>query len=115
MDYALTITVISTIVSGIGLFLTGIALLLNWQSLKENNKAREIQLLTNTFNAINEIEGKLYTEYKGKDKKEWDSLLFNSIEYFAFLINNRFISNYKMRSFFDDVIIIWYENIFLKH
>ena len=60
----------------------------------------------------------LYTKYKDADKqtkKEWDSLLFNSIEQFAFLVNNKFIKNDKMTHFFDDAVVKWYDDIFVKY
>ena len=82
-DVPLIVAVISALFAGIGL-------ILNWLALKENNKTRQIQLLNDVFKSIKETEFTLYKEYKGKNKetmKEWDSLLFNSIEQFAFLVN----------------------------
>jgi hypothetical protein len=106
------------IINSVGLIFAGIGLFLTWWFIRENTKTREIQMLNDTFRSIKETERELYSHYKGKDeqsKKEWDSMLFNSIEQFAFLVNNKFIKNQKLTSFFDDAIIMWYESIFLKN
>jgi len=110
-EVPLVIAVVSAVFAGIGL-------ILNWLALRENNKTRQIQLLNDVFKSIKETESTLYKEYKGKDKetqKEWDSLLFNSIEQFAFLVNERYIKDKKIVGFFDDAVVMWYEQIFLKH
>jgi len=110
-DIPLIIAIVSALFAGIGL-------ILNWLALKENNLTRQIQLLNDSFKSIKETEITLYKEYKNADqktKREWDSLLFNSIEQFAFLVNERFIKNKKISGFFDDAVVMWYEQIFLKH
>jgi len=111
LDVSIIIAVISALFAGIGL-------ILNWLALRENNITRQIQLLNDSFQSIKETEITLYKEYKSANsqtKKEWDSLLFNSIEQFAFLVNEKFIKNKKISGFFDDAVIMWYEQIFLKH
>ena len=110
-DIPLIIAIVSALFAGIGL-------ILNWLALKENNVTRQIQLLNDSFKCIKETEVTLYKEYKNADqktKKEWDSLLFNSIEQFAFLVNEKFIKDKKISGFFDDAVVIWYKQIFLKH
>ena len=110
-DVPLIVAIISALFASIGL-------ILNWLALRENNKTRQIQLLNDVFKSIKETEFTLYKEYKGKDKetmKEWDSLLFNSIEQFAFLVNEKFIKDKKIAGFFDDAVVRWCEQIFLKH
>lgn len=108
----------SVLFAGLSALIAGVGLILNFLGLRKNTETREIQLLDNSFNRIIEIEKTLYKDYKGKDKetrKEWDSLLFNSIEIFSFYINKNFIKNKHVVEFFDDAIIQWYEEIFLKH
>jgi hypothetical protein len=110
-DLPLIIALISAIFAGVGL-------ILNWLALRENNITRQIQLLNDSFKSIKETEVMLYTEYKNSDqktKREWDSLLFNSIEQFAFLVNEKFIKNSKISGFFDDAVVMWYEQIFIEH
>jgi len=106
----------------IGITVTGIGIVLAFgvscKELYESNRTRQLELLTNVFNNIKQLELKLYKDYKDKDeqtKREWDSLLFNSIEYFAFLVNKKYVKDKKMICFFKDAIINWYEKIFLGH
>lgn len=94
-DISLIVAVVSAVFAGIGL-------ILNWLALRENNKTRQIQLLNDVFKSIKETELTLYKEYKNADqktKREWDSLLFNSIEQFAFLVNEKFIKDKKIAGF----------------
>lgn len=110
-DVPLIVAIISALFAGIGL-------ILNWLALRENNQTRQLQLLNDSFKSIKETEITLYKGYKNADiktKREWDSLLFNSIEQFAFLVNEKFIKNKKIAGFFDDAVVMWYEQIFLKH
>jgi hypothetical protein len=75
-------------------------------------------MLRGVFTDILALEKELYDKYSGSSedqKKRWDSLLFNSIEFFAFLVNNKYVSDARMVSFFRDAIVGWYEGIFLKH
>ncbi len=110
-DISLFIAAISAIIAGVGLFLNGI-------SIRENNRTRQLELLNNMFKDIQEKALTLFRDYKNADKKtikEWDSLFFNSIEQFAFLVNDKFIKDKKIVGFFDDAIVMFYEEIFLKY
>ncbi|MDD2665419.1 MAG: hypothetical protein PHD13_01365 [Methanocellales archaeon] len=110
-DISLIAVVFASSVAGLGLILNGIALI-------ENSKTRQLQLLNEVFRSIKETELELYKDYKNKDqetKREWDSLLFNSIEEYAFFVNERFIKNKKISGFFDDAVVKWYEQIYLEH
>lgn len=117
-DIFTNIAILSVIFAGGSAFAAFIGLILNWWALRENNTTRQLQLLRDSFKSIKETETKLYENYKNADeetKKEWDSLLFNSIEYFAFLVNEKFIKNEKISGFFNDAVVGWYERIFLIH
>lgn len=109
---------ISLIIAALSAGFAGFCLILNYQSIRENNTTRQIQLLNNMFKDIQENAKILFKDYKNADlenRKKWDSLLFNSIELFAFLVNEKFIKDKKISGFFDDAIVMWYEEIFLKH
>lgn len=111
VDISLIIAVFSAIFAGFGL-------ILNYRSIKESNETRQLELLNNMFKDIQENALILFRDYKNADKeaiKQWDSLFFNSIELFAFLVNEKFLKHKKIAGFFDDAIIEWYEEIFLKH
>ena len=105
------------IIASASAIIAGIGLILNWFALRENSKTRQIQLLNESFKSIKETEIMLYEKYDNKDQKiikRWDSILFNSIEHFSFLVNEKYIKDKKMTEFFDDAIVSWYEQIFLK-
>jgi len=111
MGWFNVLAIFSAVVASCGLFA-------NYWSIKENNKKRELEIMTSTFKEIKDTESKLYADYKNADeetKKEWDSLLFNTIEFFAFLINERYITDKKLYSFFDDAIVSWHEDIYQEH
>ncbi|MBS3053502.1 MAG: hypothetical protein J4469_03295 [Candidatus Aenigmarchaeota archaeon] len=104
--------------AAVSAFFAGIGLILTYWGVRENTRTRQIQLLESAFRSIKEVEMLLYTKYKkasAKTKREWDSLLFNSIEFFSFLVNKKYIKDEAARSFFDGAIIQWYEQIFLQH
>lgn len=110
-------SLIGTIIATISAIIAAIGLWLTKKALEQNTKTRELQLLDSAFKEIKSVEIKLYDNYKNSDektKKEWDSLLFNSIEYFSMLVNNKYISDKKMIHFFDEAIVEWYEQIFVK-
>ena len=97
--------------AGIGL------LFLNWKAIKENNRTRQLQLVNDSFKGIKETELLFYKEYKGKKeevKREWDSIHFNSVNWFAFLVNKEFINDKRLVNFFSGAIIKWYEDMFIK-
>ncbi|MCD6092480.1 MAG: hypothetical protein J7J38_00475 [Candidatus Aenigmarchaeota archaeon] len=107
----------SLIIASVSSFFACVGLLLNRWAVRENNKTRQLQLFENTFNNIKETERLLYDKYKKLDpdaKKEWDSLFFNTLEFFAFLVNENHL-NKKLSKFFNDAIIDWYERIFMKY
>ncbi|MFH1916771.1 MAG: hypothetical protein ABIJ21_05885 [Nanoarchaeota archaeon] len=104
-------------ISAVGTFFAGIGLFLNWHAIREENKTRTAQIFIDSFERIIKVEKSLYTDFDIKSvnqKKEWDSLLFNSIELFAIMVNTKMIKDKPMRTFFDDAIVRWYEEIFLK-
>lgn len=115
IDHLLIISSVSiSIVTALGL---GVGLFLNWLAIKENNKTRQLKLLNDSFNSIKENKLILYKNLEGKDEKTkrmWYSLHFNSVELFAFLVNEKFIEHKKLVGFFSNAIVIWYEDVFTK-
>ena len=82
-----------------------------------SRRVRQLQLLSDSFKNIKETEtrSEKYRNSNDETIKEWDGLLFNSIEHFAFLVNEKFIKNKKISGFFDDAVVGWYEEILLEH
>ena len=48
-------------------------------------------------------------------RKQWVYRIFNDIEWLCFLINEKFISDRKIRKQFEPTLIEYYENMFLKY
>ena len=94
------------------------SLIFNYLLIHESSKTRQLQLFENIFLEIKNTERLLYDKYKKLDsnaKKEWDSLFFNTLEFFAFLINKKYLEDKKIIGFFDDAIVDWYERIFMEY
>lgn len=105
-------------ISAMAASIAAFGLILNHQSLLENTKSREVQLVSETFDRLQGTANELYTHYKQMgetEKKNWDSRLFNDVEYLCFLINRGYIRDKGLAGYFDDAIVQWYEEIFLKH
>lgn len=103
--------IISTVIALCALVYTGLA-------IKEDIKTRQIQLLESGFKRINDSELLFYTKYKNANhntRKEWDSIFFNSIEFYSFLINKTYINEKDAIEFFGEAIVGWYDEIFRKH
>jgi hypothetical protein len=118
--------IVGAIAAAGGLGFTGYQLYKNNQTLKanneeqkESNRVRELQLLESAFQQIIATEQLWYERYKDKtDKKEiqeWGSLFFNRLEWLAFLINQKFMTDKELVNFFKDAIVGWYETLFVNH
>ena len=99
----------SVIAVVIGLFFTA-------SSWSRDRKSRELQIAENRFKELQSLSREYYDKYNDMNedkKKNWDDLFFNSLEWFTFLINEKRIEK-KVIAFFDDAIISYYEDIFVK-
>ena len=92
-----------------------IALFLNWHATRENRKTRELQILYTIFKDIRDLEEK-QGGYNGTEERKqlWNSLFFNTLEYFSFLLNRKMISEKSVVAFFGDSIKAWYRELFAK-
>lgn len=78
----------------------------------------EIKLTLEMYKIIRENDILYFREYSGKSEKKqknWDSIQFNTLEFYSFLVNENYIKDKKIVSFFKPMIISWYENIYLNH
>lgn len=117
MDWDCILTTIKEWIPLIGI-ITGIAavigLFLNWKAIRENRKTRELQIFYTVFKDIKELEEKQPKYFNEGHQQAWNSLFFNTLEYFSFLLNRKMISDKRVAEFFRDPIKAWYEQIFLK-
>jgi len=100
--------VIAAIAAVIALSFTGI-------SWNRDRQTRELQTIDEIRKELMDLERELIDKYASKspeDKKKWDSLFFNTLEWFAFLINEKKLKEKKLISFFSPAIINWYDTIF---
>lgn len=95
---------------------SAIALIIAFLALKKHTRATNFEMFESCFNRILGLEKELYDKYadKEKDKTQWDSMFFNSIEELAFLTNEGYLDDPKIVNFFKPAIINWYEDIFKK-
>ena len=101
------VQVIAGIVAAFGLIIAYFA-------FKRNRESIETNLAENIFRDLRALEKEKYGLPEDTEKKmDWASLFFNTLEWFAFLVNEKKIKDGKIRSFFKDAIIEWYEELFL--
>jgi len=100
-----------------GLFLAAIGLFLNYWQLRQNTKAMQIKILTETYKDLSNLADRIFEVEDRKTEtniKNWDSQLFNRIELFAFLVNRGQL-NMDLVEFFRDAIIKYYKDILEKY
>lgn len=113
-SWMLVVTACSAVAASISAVAASIALIFNRRAIREATRTRELQIFHDIFQEIKGLEEK-QKEYKtDNEKKAWNSLFFNTLEYFSFLINKAYLSDRRILSFFEDAIAAWYEQIFLK-
>jgi len=95
---------------------SAIALIIAFLALRKHTRATNFEMFESCFNRIVGLEKELYDKYvdEKKDKTQWDSMFFNSIEELAFLANEGYLDDPKIVNFFKPAIINWYEAIFQK-
>jgi hypothetical protein len=105
-EWAVYISVAAAAISVISIFISAFA-------LGESKKTRDMQHFYNIFKDILALEEKQKDYIAKREQEVWNSLFFNTLEYFCFLINQKLLPE-KPLAFFQDAIIQWYENIFLR-
>lgn len=101
---------ISAIAAAIGLFFNALA-------TRQAKRTRELQIFDRVFGSIAHLEEKLLDAAaagRGPDAaKAWRSPFLNTLEYLAFLVNHRYLSDKRLAGFFSDAVVHWYRDIFL--
>jgi hypothetical protein len=110
------IVLVSILVPTLSAIFAAIALILNAIAIKESKRTRELQTFYDIFKDLINLEERQRQYYETEDgKKAWNSLFFNTLEFFSFLLNERFLKDPKVLVFFEDAIRGFYEQVFLKH
>jgi hypothetical protein len=96
--------------------LTLFAVLFALWTIRHNKKTVQLQVLESVMHDIRDLAFKFDQEYKTKseaEKKVWDSAFFNTVEYFSFLVNKKFLSDKRVLLFFADSIVVYYEQMYI--
>jgi hypothetical protein len=94
----------------------GVALVLNTIAITESKRTRELQTFYGIFKDLINLEEKQREYYLTEEgKKAWNSLFFNTLEFFSFLLNEKFLKDPKVLVFFEDAVKAFYEQVFVKH
>lgn len=107
---------LSGIAAAIASIIAFIALLYTVKEFRSNRKTEELQIFDKTYYNIITTERFLREKYSQNPtrKVEWDNELYNQIEYFSFLVNNKFIEDSRLYNYLGGAVIGWYEDIFKK-
>jgi hypothetical protein len=102
---------LSATAAAAGLFLNAIA-------TRQAKRTRELQVFDRVFGSIVQLEEKLLDAAAAGDASEtataWRSSFLSTLEYFAFLVNHRYLRDKRLAGFFSDAVIAWYRGIFLR-
>lgn len=95
-----------------------ITVIVSFNAVLQAKRTQELAVVDRVFSGIAELEGKLYDAIAsgnaGKLLPMWRGLFLNRLEYFCFLVNNEYLRDEKLASFFSDAVVRWHEDIFEK-
>jgi len=110
--------IISGAAAAVGLALTAAA-------LRHQQKQAQFKMAESVFKDLRQLEKELSEIEAPSDTytdseylvavKDWDSRFFNTLEWFAFLINENEIRSRKLVSFFKPSLVRWKEQLFERH
>lgn len=95
-----------------------VALIFTAVSWNKDRQARELQTIDELRKELMDLERELIEKYSEKsedERKKWDSLFFNTLEWFAFLINKNKLKDKELIGFFSGAIVNWYDDVFRIH
>jgi len=104
------VAIISAVLAFLGLIFTGCQICLSRRTLS-------LHLFERVFLEIKSLEEKIGSMASKGDKSEldlWNSQFFNTLEFFAFMVNQKYLADQKLVGFFRPAFIDWYKRIFLK-
>jgi F0F1-type ATP synthase membrane subunit a len=96
-------------ISAIATFLALVAAV--W-ALFLSRRATQVQVFESIFKDIRELEATYFQAYSGQSeekKRQWATLFFNTLEYFAFLLNRKMLPAQIFLEFYKPAFLKWYE------
>jgi hypothetical protein len=72
-------------------------------------RSDRIKLAEGVFKDLREMQRELHSH--GFDTTDWDTGFFNTLEWFSCLINEKTIKDAKIKTFFKEALIEWYDRL----
>jgi hypothetical protein len=95
-----------------------LTVIISFNAILQAKRTQELAIADRVYNSIAELEEKLYNAVAAKQGNDflpsWRGLFLNRLEYFSFLVNQNYLQDKKLTSFFMAAIVRWYEDIFDK-
>lgn len=104
------VAIVSAVLAFFGLVFTGYQIRLSRRTLS-------LHLFERVFLEIKSLEkiiGSLVPKGDESELDKWKSQFFNTLEFFAFIVNRKYLADQKLVDFFREAFIGWYEKIFKK-
>ena len=93
---------------------TALAAMSVGMTVLQNRRALEATLFGRLFSDIRRLEETLGSTRSDEERRRWDSVFFNTLEFLAMLINAGYLRDRRFIGFFEPAIITWYERLFVS-
>jgi hypothetical protein len=105
------IAAVSSVAAAISSVAAVIAIVYAARSVTASRRATQLQVFDGIFKEIKKLDAEYRTCHSegGNALKGWCYEFFNTIEYMAFLLNNKLILQREMQDFYKDAVRHWYE------
>lgn len=108
------------ILGSLGSIFAGIGLGFTAYEIKQNREARQDAISDKVIEDLQELYSELSLLDRNDPKfdyrlKNWFSAFANMLEYFAFRVNNKVLTDEKRLEFFCPTVLYWYDTIFKEH
>lgn len=96
-----------------------IALFYTIVTFRRTKRLDQITLLNNIFSELRDLDRELAKIPSGSqhndDRSQWNSRIFNTVNWLSFMVNENVISDKNMIEHLKPVIVRYYEETFLKN
>lgn len=95
-----------------------VTVIFTFKAILQATRTQELATVDRVFNSIAELEEKLYDAVASGHGQTvlptWRGLFLNRLEYFSFLVNQNYLRDPTLASFFAEAVVRWYEDVFEK-
>ena len=96
-----------------------IALFYTIVTFRRTKRLDQITLLNNIFSELRDLDRELAKIPSGSqhndDRSQWNSRIFNTVNWLSFMVNENVISDKNMIEHLKPIIVRYYEDTFLKN